>query len=130
MMRAAVRWQLDNRPLLALFGDSYMANPERPTRIPLLAILEQLLHAGAAAGVLRSVDAGDEHGLHDTAAIVLDVVREATGRAVVAHPDETPLDTAEQFLERALDHDHAKARTVQYELPAPEPPPQRGGGGG
>jgi hypothetical protein len=50
---------------------------------------------------------------------VLDVMREAGSRAVVTHPDETPIDEAERFLERALGFDPRKARSTSYEPPAP-----------
>jgi AcrR family transcriptional regulator len=120
MMRATARWQLENRPLLDLFGLTYMANPERPTRIPLVAILERILGAGAEAGVLRALASRDgSGGLPGTAAIVLDVMREAGSRAVVTHPDETPIEEAERFLERALGFDPRKARSASYEPPAP-----------
>jgi AcrR family transcriptional regulator len=103
MMRAARDWLIANEPLRALFGAGYMADPQRASRDPLVAVIAEVLRAGVEAGVLRLP--GETGDPDTTAHMVLDVMREASARAAISHPDDAPIATAEEFLERALRFD-------------------------
>jgi AcrR family transcriptional regulator len=113
MMRAARDWLIAYEPLRALFGATYMADPQRSSRDPLVAVIASVLAAGEAAGTLHLPGEPD-----DTAHMVLDVMREASARAAVSYPDEAPIVTAEEFLERALRFDDGAAAHAPPFTPA------------
>ena len=109
---AARDWLVANAPLRALFGATYMANPDRPTKEPLLLLLEEVLAAGIAAAVILPADDGPGAGLDATAQLVLDVMREAAGRAAAG--DAAAIATAEAFLEGGLHFDADAARRAVF----------------
>jgi hypothetical protein len=117
MMRAARDWLIENDALQGLFGPAYMANPERATREPLVDVIASVLRAGVEAGVLTLPDGAGERAVLSAAQMALDLMREASGRAVVAYPEETPITSAEMFLARAFAVDARVARKATYTLP-------------
>lgn len=114
MMRAARDWLIKNDALQGLFSPIYMADPERGTREPLVAVIATVLHAGARAGVLVLPEGSDEAAASSAAQMALDLMREASARSVVSHPDEAPIAAAEAFLARAFAIDARAARKATY----------------
>lgn len=52
-MRAARDWLIENDALQGLFSLTYMTNPERATRGPLMEVFARVLSAGVKDGVLN-----------------------------------------------------------------------------
>jgi AcrR family transcriptional regulator len=113
MMAAARDWLVVNEPLRALFGATYMSNPERPSQEPLVALLLDVLRAGVADGVIPAPQASDADSLQATAQMLLDVTREASARAAAAGND-APIVAAEGFIARALRLDAGAASRATY----------------
>lgn len=115
VMRAAVAWQIENLRVLELFSAEYLADPSRPTRPPLVSVVERLLRAGAEAGVLRAFEGASDEAIEGDAAFAYEVIKEACTRAVANHPDDSAISAAEAFLERALNFDPKRAKQASYE---------------
>jgi AcrR family transcriptional regulator len=114
VMSAARDWLVANEPLRGLFGVNYMADPERASKEPLLALLLDILEDGIAAGVIRPASGPrPPEALVETAQLMLDVMREASIRATAGAGDAS-IDAAEAFLLSARHFDAGAAASAAW----------------
>ncbi|MEX2373571.1 MAG: TetR/AcrR family transcriptional regulator [Dehalococcoidia bacterium] len=117
IMRAVAAWLAANPALAGLFGSSYLARADRPTRESLFAVAARVIADGIAAGVFQPLVENADEGGSASAQLVYDALSAGVNRASSASPGAAPIEATNEFLQHALRFDADAARGRRWTPP-------------